>query len=356
MRAVSQAACTALAAGSPWVDTAPNYAHGRAHEELHPVLREYPTVRVATKTGFFTEEQGRSALSEGVLTGEGAAGRHRLERGFVRWQTERSLAVLGRVDLVFVHNPEHHGHGLDRASLHERVREAFTALEEFAQAGRIGGYGVATWSGLASRVFSVPELLVLARQAAGSAEHHFTGLQVPVSLIMDASITQALNGGGPLVQAKDAGLITFGSAPLHGGELLDAMTPELVNLIRPGLSAAAAALLAAGSCPGLDVVLTSASTREHWDDVAKALAAPLTAEELRKVTDELAGERGGTGPDGGRPRPGGQGTGAHVYGAEGVGLPRCHPRTPSGGPVATGEPGGEKERGQEAGRGHRRCL
>lgn len=290
VRAVSQAARTALAAGSPWVDTAPNYGRGRAHEELRPVLAEYPTVRVATKTGFFTEEQGRIALAEGALTREGETSRHSLERRFVRWQTENSLATLGRVDLVFVHNPEHHGHGLDRATLHGRVREAFTALEEFAHAGRIGGYGVATWSGLASGAFSVPELLALARQAAGSAEHHLTGLQMPVSLIMDAPITQALNGGGPLVQAKDAGLITFGSAPLHGGGLLDAMPPELVNLIRPGLSAASAALLAAGSCPGLDVVLTSASTREHWDDAARALAAPLTAHELRKVTDELASE------------------------------------------------------------------
>ncbi|MFD8934322.1 aldo/keto reductase [Streptomyces sp. NPDC059578] len=290
VRAVSQAARTALAAGSPWVDTAPNYAHGRAYEELRPLLEEYPTVRVAAKTGFFTAEQGPTALAEGVLTEEGAAGRHSLEPGFVRWQTKRSLAALGRVELAFVHNPEHHGNGLDRAALHGRVRNAFAALEEFAHSGRIGGYGVATWSGLTSGVFSVPELLALARQAAGSAEHHFTGLQMPVSLVMDGPITQSLNGGGPLVQAKDAGLITFGSAPLHGGELLDAMTPELVNLIRPGLSAAAAAMLAAGSCPGLDVVLTSASTREHWDDAAKALAAPLTAEELRRVTDELAAE------------------------------------------------------------------
>ncbi|MFE9966777.1 aldo/keto reductase [Streptomyces sp. NPDC005525] len=290
MRAVSKAARTALAAGSPWVDTAPNYAHGGAHKALRPVLEEYPTVRVATKTGFFTEEQGRTALDEGVLTREEAAGRHSLERDFIRWQTERSLAALGRADLIFVHNPEHHGHGLDRAALHWRVREAFTMLEEFAHAGRIAGYGVATWMGLTSEVFTVAELLALAREAAGSAEHHFTGLQMPVSLIMDDLIRQALSGGGPLVQAKDAGLITFGSAPLHGGELLDAMTPELVNFIRPGLSAAAAALLAAGSCPGLDVVLTSASTRAHWDDAAKALAAPLTAEELRRVTDELTAE------------------------------------------------------------------
>ncbi|MFF0225438.1 hypothetical protein [Streptomyces sp. NPDC004629] len=43
----------------------------------------------------------------------------------------------------------------------------------------------------------------LARQAAGSVEHHFTGLQMPVSLIMDVPITQALNGGGPLVWTSE---------------------------------------------------------------------------------------------------------------------------------------------------------
>lgn len=290
VRAVGQAARTALAAGSPWVDTAPNYAHGYAHEALRPALRTYPTVRVATKTGFFTGKQGHAAQAEKVLSWEEAARGHSLAPHFVRWQTERSLAVLGRADIVFVHNPEHHGHGHDRAALHGRMREAFAALEEYNQAGRIGGYGVATWSGLTSEAFTVPELLTLARQAAGSAEHHLTGLQMPVSLIMDDLIRQALNGVGPLMDAKDGGLITFGSAPLHGGELLRAMTPELVDFIRPGLSPAAAALLAAGSCPGLDVVLTSASTREHWDDAAKALAAPLTAGELRKVTDELSSE------------------------------------------------------------------
>ncbi|NJP66357.1 aldo/keto reductase [Streptomyces spiramenti] len=290
VRAVGQAARAALAAGSPWVDTAPNYAHGYAHEGLRSVLRTYPTVQVATKTGFFTGKQGHAAQAEKVLSREEAARGHSLAPHFVRWQTERSLAVLGRADIVFVHNPEHHGHGLDRAALHGRLRETFAALEEYAQAGRIGGYGVATWSGLTSEAFTVPELLTLARQAAGSAEHHLTGLQMPVSLIMDDLMRQALNGVGPLMDAKDGGLITFGSAPLHGGELLSAMTPELVDFIRPGLSPAAAALLAAGSCPGLDVVLTSASTREHWDDAAKALAAPLTARELRKVTDELSSE------------------------------------------------------------------
>ncbi|WP_241741002.1 aldo/keto reductase [Streptomyces sp. L2] len=290
MRAVSVAARTALSADSPWLDTAPNYARGRAHEVLRPVLEEYPTARVATKTGFFTGEEGRAARAAGMLNHEVVSGGHSLEPGFVRWQTERSLATLGRAELVFVHNPEQQMHGRDRAALHRRTREAFAVLEEFAREDRIDGYGVATWSGLRSGAFDVADLIALAREAAGSDEHHFTGLQMPVSLVRAEPITQALKGCGPLVQAKDAGLITFGSAPLHGGELLEAMTPELVDFIRPGLSAAAACVLAAGSCPALDVVLASASSREHWDDLVNALAEPLAASDLRKVTDGLAFE------------------------------------------------------------------
>ncbi|MEV7024180.1 hypothetical protein [Kitasatospora sp. NPDC093558] len=101
-------------------------------------------------------------------------------------------------------------------------------------------------------------------------------------------IDQALGGGGSLVQAQDAGVITFASAPLHGGELPGLMTPELVEFIRPGLSAAAAALLVVASCPGLDVVLVSASTPDHWDDAAKAVTVPLAPEHLRSILDELA--------------------------------------------------------------------
>ncbi|MFZ3499052.1 aldo/keto reductase [Streptomyces sp. 5.8] len=289
VRDVTEAARTALRAGTPWIDTAPNYAEGTAQHHLGPVLREHPgATRVATKAGFFSRAQARTALALDVLPEEDAAAGHSLDPRFICHQVEEAVSQLGRVDLLFVHNPERAIHDGGRAVMHWRLREVFRVLEGLVQLRRIGGYGVATWSGLREGVFSVPELTTLAREAAGSEGHHLIGLQMPVSLITDAPITQALNGGGPLVQARDAGMLTFGSAPLHGGELLDAMTPELVDLIRPGLSPGAAGLLAAASCPALDVVLTSSSSREHWDDAAKALAAPLTREHLRRVTDELA--------------------------------------------------------------------
>jgi aryl-alcohol dehydrogenase-like predicted oxidoreductase len=288
VRAVEEAARTALAAGASWVDTAPNYAHGLAHHDLAPVLDDYPQAQVATKTGFHTVAQGQAAVMAGVLTVERAAVKHSLASAFVRWQTEESLRALGRVDLVFVHNPELVHQVQGRSDCHEQLRSAFVELEDIAENGWIKGYGVATWSGFTSGAFTMAELLRLAEEAAGSSRHHFKGVQLPVSLVMSDAIVQALDGGGPLMQARDAGAITFGSAPLHGGELPDLMTPELVEFIRPGLSAPAAALLVAASCPGLDVVLLSASSPQHWNDAAKVLADPLAADRLRKVIDVLA--------------------------------------------------------------------
>lgn len=284
VRAVEQAARTACADGLVWIDTAPNYAD--AHRLLCPVIADHPRAMVATKTGFFTKAEGKAAVQAGVLTSEEASAGHSLRRAFIRWQTDRSLAALGRADLVFVHNPER-AH-LDLVDLHARLREVFAVLEEFTTVGRIGGYGVATWSGLLRDVFTVPELLGLAKEAAGSGEHHLRAVQQPVSLVMAQPIALALDGRGPLVQARAAGLITFGSAPLHGGELATLTTPELAQFISPGASPAAACLLAAASCPSLDVVLLSASTKQHWNAAKDVIASPLEPGQLRKVTDVLA--------------------------------------------------------------------
>ncbi|MFE5558752.1 hypothetical protein [Streptomyces sp. NPDC056544] len=121
VRTVEEPARTACSDGRVWLDTAPNYA--TAHQTLGPVIADHPRAMVTTKTGFFTGQEGVTAVAAGVLTPEEAAVGHSLHPGFTRWQTDRSLAALSRADIVFVHNPEHTHQ--DRAVLHARLRAAF---------------------------------------------------------------------------------------------------------------------------------------------------------------------------------------------------------------------------------------
>ncbi|WP_055690008.1 aldo/keto reductase [Streptomyces prasinus] len=284
-RDVARSVAAAMNVGVTWVDTAPNYASGTAEASLRSVLEACPQVRVSTKVGFVPDSDRPAARDAGVLPHDRDRG-HCLARPYIAWQLARSRARLGRApDLVFVHNPEHDR--ADRADPSRTLTEAFEELERSADAGDIGGYGVATWSGLSSGMFTVSDLTTLA-ETVGGPHHHFRTVQFPVSLVHLTVVTDALDGRGALVEAQEAGLDVFTSAPLGGGELLGAMTDELVRVIDPAASPAQAALLVTLSAPGVSRVLLSASTPAHWADAVGAAACePLSPDRLRKVIDVL---------------------------------------------------------------------
>ncbi|WP_327367034.1 aldo/keto reductase [Streptomyces sp. NBC_01217] len=285
-RDIAGAVSAALDAGVEWIDTAPNYANGTAETRLRPVLAARPGLGVSTKVGFVPRRDWEEAAAAGVLPGSGADRGHCLSRSYVAWQLARSRIRLGRApELVFVHNPEHAAVGRD--SVLSALTEVFGELECAVDAGLTSGYGVATWTGLSSGLLTVSDLTALA-QRAGGPRHHFKALQLPVSLVHLAGVAEALDGGGPLHDAREAGLHVFASAPLGGGDLPRLMTPELVQLIAPSASAAQAALMVALSAPGVSRVLLSASTRAHWADAESAAAwAPLPHEHLRRAIDVL---------------------------------------------------------------------
>ncbi|MCX4411609.1 aldo/keto reductase [Streptomyces sp. NBC_01764] len=288
-RNIPEAAARAVASGAEWIDTAPNYGTGRAQSQLAPTLTAHPSVHVSTKVGYFTAATGGAAVNDGVLTPEEATTGHSLTPEYVRWQVRRNCLELRRerLDVVLLHNPER-AHPGDRSALYRTIRDAFTVLEEEVAAGRVGGYGVATWHGFEQGAFSVPLVLALAAEAAGG-QHHLTAVQLPVSLVMMSPIQQVLDGHGPIRAAATAGLRVMASAPLHGGELLDMVDRELVDLIRPGLTPAQACILAAASCPGVTQVLVAASSAPHWKEAADAVAQPpLDIARLREITGVLA--------------------------------------------------------------------
>ncbi|MFE7582190.1 aldo/keto reductase [Streptomyces gardneri] len=283
---IPRAAAHAVTRAVSWIDTAPNYRSGRAHALLAPILARHPETKVSTKTGFFSKAEAAAAVNAGVLTDTLANAGHSLRPEFLRWQTDRTLATLGRADTVFVHNPEHGAD--DREALHEQLHQAFAVLEEYAHEGRIGGYGVATWSGLQTAAFSVIKLLTIAQEAAGG-HHHLRAMQLPVSLVMARPIVTALDSHGPLLQARAAGLEIFASSPLHGGALPGMITQELAELVEPGHTPAQAALRVVASTPGVTQILLGTSSPAHWDAAAHTIALPpLPHQTLRKVIDVLA--------------------------------------------------------------------
>ncbi|MYW03443.1 aldo/keto reductase [Streptomyces sp. SID3343] len=287
-RDVALAATVAVAAGVEWIDTAPNYGAGTAERALAPILAAHPRIRVSTKVGFMTREAATEALTAGILHRREAGIRHSLAPKFVRWQIHRSRSELGRrPDVVFLHNPEHASER-SREARTARLLSAIGVLEEAAADGTIGGYGVATWTGFSTGRFDVGTLLSMTRTVAGE-RHHLRAVQLPISLVHLEPVVAAMAGGGVLRDALAAGIEVFASAPLHGGELPAMLTPEAVELVGDGLTAAQAALIVPASAPGVCRVLLSSSDPQHWSDAMSACARPpLDPSRLRRISDVFA--------------------------------------------------------------------
>ncbi len=277
----------AVAAGGVLIDTAPVYGHGTHHRALAPVLADHPNTRVSSKLGHMTADQAQTAQAAGVLTDEEAHQRHSIAPAYVRHQAQLTMSELGRApDVLYLHNPDHHAHG-DRARLHAHVRDAFTELERARDRGFLLGYGVATWSGFAG-AFTVADLVRLSREASGGAQSGLAAIQLPVSLVNIAPIKDALNGTGALIEAREAGLQVWASAPLHGGKLVQLVNVRLAHYISEGISPAEAALLVTTSAPGLTGMLISTSSTEHWESAAATASGPLLPEtRLKDISDLL---------------------------------------------------------------------
>lgn len=286
----------ALRDGVNVLDTAINYRCQRSERAIGVALQEAfaadevrrDEVVVCTKGGYLPLEGAppvkrseyesyldREFFAPGVLHRDDVVGGgHSLAPSFLRYAIARSLQNLGvgTIDVYYLHNPEQQLASAPPAVLRERLRAAFTLLEEAVASGEIGAYGVATWAGLrvpanARGHLSLAELVAGARQVAGDA-HHLRFVQLPLSLAMPEAIrlpTQRV--GDRMLPASEAavelGLTVIASATLMQGQLTHGLPDAARELFPHARTDAQRALAFACSAPGVTTALAGMRRPEH---------------------------------------------------------------------------------------------
>jgi aryl-alcohol dehydrogenase-like predicted oxidoreductase len=295
--AYRESAWIALERGVNLLDTAINYRRHQSERDLGQALADHgdrQEVVVSTKGGFLqppadfegTNEEWvrRELVDEDVVApSDIVGGMHCMTPDYLRDQLDRSLANLGleAVDVYFVHNPETQlQQGVDRDEVHDRLREAFAALEREVDRGRIGCYGVATWD--AFRVppegeahLGVERILELAREARDrvneeegrDADHGFGAVQLPVNLAMHEAVTEptqeAQGETVPALEAlEDRDLLVLASASLFQGRILGRI-PDDVKEVLGADDDVTAAIEFVRSAPAVTTALVGMGSPEH---------------------------------------------------------------------------------------------
>ena len=304
----------ALERGLNVIDTAVNYRHQRSERVIGAVLADLvkrgelrrDEVVVATKGGYipldadtaldprayFTETYLRPGI---VQPDDVVGGAHCMTPRYLADQIERSRQNLGvaTIDIYYVHNPESQLDEIERPLLLERLRDAFTMLEQQVGEGKIGCYGTATWNGYRQAptepdYLSLEEVVGAARAVAGD-RHHFKVVQLPYNLGMTEAFTRANQRVGKdtvpaLEAARRLGVYVMASASVHQGQLTHNLPPMLAEFL-PGLETdAQRALQFVRSTPGVGTALVGMKTIAHVEENAGVAAtAPMPWNEFGRL-------------------------------------------------------------------------
>jgi aryl-alcohol dehydrogenase-like predicted oxidoreductase len=218
---------------------------------------------------------------------------HSIAPAFLEDQIRRSLANLrtGCIDIYYLHNPETQLQEVSRDDFLDRMRSAFALLEEHADAGVIGAYGLATWNGFrrskrAREYLSLAELVRIAEDLRG-ADHRFRFVQLPYNLAMvEARTVQAQLVEGrrrSLLEAAQAfGLTVVASASILQGQLT--RLPADLAAALPGFTSdVQRAIQFVRSTPGVTTALVGMKGHRHVEenlDVGRLPPDPEAAEGL----------------------------------------------------------------------------
>lgn len=245
------------------IDTSTNYGAGgaeRAVGEVVSQLTEGPLDResiiVVSKVGYWQDEMLQELrLEEEVDELEYAIARcsddhwHSIDPELISVALDASQRRTGLAftDVFLLHNPEYllspGPAGLAdfpleerRRGFYEHVGDAFVALEELVQTGRIGWYGVSS-NGLVlppdDPSYTDLERFIEAAERAVGPDHHLRVLQLPLNAIESRAV--AGPPGTSLVErASAAGLAVLGNRPLNAS-----VAGHIIRLSDPGSTAEA---------------------------------------------------------------------------------------------------------------------
>jgi aryl-alcohol dehydrogenase-like predicted oxidoreductase len=255
----------AIASGINLIDTAINYRCQRSELAIGAAIQnaigDGETMReslvICTKGGYVPLELDppptredyqayvqREFIDRDIFKADDlVAGGHCMTPRFLRFCIAKSRQNLGvrTIDLYYLHNPEQQLAAVGRREFAQRMRAAFTTLEEAVSRGDIGVYGCATWNGLriapgTKGHLSLENLVALAHEVAGD-NHHFRAVQLPINLALMEAVrvpTQTV-GGRPatvLDAAGDLGLMVVASASLMQSRLATGL-PDAVRDLFP---------------------------------------------------------------------------------------------------------------------------
>jgi aryl-alcohol dehydrogenase-like predicted oxidoreductase len=290
-RGYTESVIAAVEAGANLIDTAINYRFQRSERSIGSALRRLVSrgfgreeLVICTKAGFLTTDGDmpddanayfeREFLSRGIFSSEDvAAGCHCMKPSYLADQLERSRSNLGieSIDIFYLHNPETQLGEISPDGFRSRIREAFAFLESAVADGKIGAYGLATWTAFredsrSHSYISVEAIVEIAREVAGD-NHHFRFVQLPFNLAMPEGITKAnqVVGGktiGMVQAARPLGLTLIASAALLQGQLTRNL-PQSVHDVFKLPTDAECALQFVRSAPGIASALVGMSSPEH---------------------------------------------------------------------------------------------
>jgi aryl-alcohol dehydrogenase-like predicted oxidoreductase len=267
--AYEEAIRAAIDGGINVIDTAINYRNQRSELAIGAAIRGLARERfvICTKAGYLTP----GAVPDG-LTDEDVAGRmHSMAPHFLSDQIERSRANLGvdAIDVFYLHNPETQLRYMSPDRFYERLRIAFSCLEELGAQGKLRWYGTATWDG-----FRKPGLLDLERVVGTAAAvaghgHRCRFIQLPFNLAMVEAMP-ALPVAGRL------GVTVIASASLLQSRLAKDL-PEQLRAAIPGFDTdSQRSIQFVRSTPGIAVALAGMSNAEHVrENLGVARVPPL---------------------------------------------------------------------------------